>query len=457
MKENDANKNSSHGISIRIIGGVATIVAILLAFYAFVLASRVGQAQDAAMENERRYLECSEAIKDLQMASDYLTSQARSFVITGNRDYLDNYVNELDVANHRGKAVETLKANFSSDGEAAQELREALAASDALAQTELVAMKLAAWHYSVKDLPDEVADANVESYLREGAQKTDIAVATDLVLDDNYNNAKENIRTKVEASSDALLADLDQGVAEHESLVQNLLFQLRIVVALLLCVIMVLVLAVFMYVLKPLGNYVNRIGKSEPLVADGAYELHYLATAYNTMYEDNAKRIEQLRAFAERDPLTGISNRSGYDSFLATHTRDIVLLLIEIDNFSDFNTVYGRDTGDAVLVELSHALNDVFRQTDFPCRIENDMFAVIMTNMNTDLREVIVRKIENVQARLADDTDELPLVTLSVGAAFSTEGMSDKDIFHAADVALSDAKKSESNSIVFYGESGAAL
>ena len=80
-----------------------------------------------------------------------------------------------------------------------------------------------------------------------------------------------------------------------------------------------------------------------------------------------------------------------------------------------------------------------------------------MTNMNTDLREVIVRKIENVQARLADDTDELPLVTLSVGAAFSTEGMSDKDIFHAADVALSDAKKSESNSIVFYGESGAAL
>ena len=372
MKENDANKSSGRGISIRIIGSIATLVAILLAFYAFVLASRVGQAQDAAMANERRYLECSEAIKDLQMASDYLTSQARSFVITGNRNYLDNYVNELNVANHRGKAVETLKASFSSDGEAAQELREALSASDALAQTELVAMKLAAWHYSVKDLPDEVAAASVESYLREGAQKTDIAVATDLVLDDNYNNAKENIRAKVNASSAALHADIDQGVAEHDSLV----FQLRIAVALLLCVIMVLVLAVFMYVLKPLSNYVNRIGKSEPLVADGAYELHYLATAYNAMYEDNAKRIEQLRAFAERDPLTGISNRSGYDSFLATHTRDIVLLLIEIDNFSDFNAVYGRDTGDAVLVELSHALNDVFRLTDFPCRIENDMFAV---------------------------------------------------------------------------------
>jgi diguanylate cyclase (GGDEF)-like protein len=170
------------------------------------------------------------------------------------------------------------------------------------------------------------------------------------------------------------------------------------------------------------------------------------------MYEDNAKRIEQLRAFAERDPLTGISNRSGYDNFLATHTRNIVLLLMDIDNFGDYNAVYGHETGDAVLIRLAKALGEAFRSTDFPCRIESDTFAVIMTNVSMDVRDVIVSKVELVNTMLAEDSDELPLVTLSVGAAFSTEGMTDKEIYRAANDALMDAKKSESNSIVFYGE-----
>ena len=249
-----------------------------------------------------------------------------------------------------------------------------------------------------------------------------------------------------------MLKSLDGELQRSKTLVENLLFQLRISVALLLCVIMVLVLAVFMYVLQPPPPLRQAHQQERALNPDGAYELHYLANAYNTMYEDNNKRIEQLRAFAERDTLTGISNRGGYDNFLATHTRNIALLLIDIDNFKEYNMVYGHDTGDAVLVSLAGALTDAFRSTDFPCRIESDIFAVIMTNMSEDLRSAIVNKMERVNTILEDGSDDLPLVTLSVGAAFSTEGMSDQDIYHAASEALANAKKSESNSIVFYGE-----
>lgn len=452
MRENDKKKHPGRGISIRVIGGIATVIAVVLAFCAFALASRVGKVQELVASDEKQYLACSEAIKDLQMASDYLTSQARTFIVTGRRECMDAFINELKVVNRRGKAVEVLRSSFSSEDKAAQDLRQALATSDALAQTELAAMHLAAQHYGIKDLPDDVARADISAYQQEGDEKSELDIATRLVLDESYDEVKLEIRSKVEASSEALLTGLDEDLAEDEALVQSLLFTLRVSVALLLCDIMVLVLALFMYVLKPLGNYVRRIGMNEPLVADGAYELHYLANAYNAMYEDNAKRIEQLRNFAERDSLTGISNRTGYDSFLATHTRDIVLLLIDIDNFSEFNAVYGRDVGDAVLIRLAEALNEVFRLTDFPCRIESDTFAVVMTNMSTDLRGVIVSKVESVNTLLANGSDDLPLVTLSVGAAFSTEGMSDKDIYHAADVALKDAKRSESNSIVFYGE-----
>lgn len=455
MKDNEAKTRPERGtgISIRIIGGITTFIAMVLAFLAFTLAGRVGNAQTSLASYEKQYLECSDAIHDLQMASDYLTTQARTYVVTGRRECLDAYLNEIEVVNRRGKAVEILRSTFTEEDESVMALEQALAASDELAETELVAMKLTANYYGLKDIPSRVEATDISTYQNGDGNETELDVATELILGSSYDDAKESIRSKVDASSNALLAQLDKDLESNQTLVKSLLFQLRISVALLLCVIMALVLSLFMYVLKPLGRYVKRISKSEPLEADGAYELHYLADAYNAMYEDNAARIEQLRAFSERDPLTGISNRSGYNNFLAKHTRNIALLLIDIDNFKEYNSVYGHDTGDAVLILLAEALSDAFRSTDFPCRIESDKFAVIMTNMSTDLRDAIVHKIERVMSYLADDPQELPLVSLSVGAAFSTEGMSDQDIFLAASKALDDAKDSESNnSIVFYGE-----
>ena len=452
MSENNKKNTSESGISIRVIGGVATIIAILLAFFAFARAGNVADAQESFMISEKQYLECSDAIADLQSASDFLTTQARTFVVTGRKECMEAYINEIEVVNRRGKAVEVLRMDLTSEDVTFTELEQALSASNALAKTELAAMHLAAGFYGIKDMPAKVADANVSAFRRQEGGKTDYETACDLVLGASYDKTKSSIQASVQASSNALLERLDKDIAEADASMQTLLFQLRVSVALLLCVIMVLVLTLFMYVLKPLGRYVKRINKGEPLDADGAYELHYLANAYNAMYEDNSKRIEQLREFAERDALTGISNKVGYDSFLATHTRNIALLLIDVDNFREYNNVYGHDTGDAVLIKLADALGRAFRSTDFPCRIEGDTFAVVMTNMSADLRNAIVNKIERVNAMLADDSDDLPLVTLSVGAAFSTEGMSDQDIYHAADDALQAAKLSDSSNIVFYGE-----
>ena len=456
MKENETKK-ATGGISIRVIGGITILIAVLLGFFAFTLAERVDDAQTTVAEGEKRYIACKAAIDDLQMASDFLTSQARMYVVTGNTNNLQAYIDEISVTNRRAKDVEVLRSNFSAQSEAATALEQALDASDGLAQTELAAMSLAANHYQLQDVPSALTRANTDMFKREGDERDDLQIATTLVLDANYESVKTKIKQSVEASSAALLGSLEADMDNNEALMQSLLFQLRVSVALLLCVIMVLVLALFMYVLKPLSGYVKRIRKHEPLEEDGAYELHYLAHAYNAMYEDNVKRIEQLRAFAERDPLTGISNRSGYDSFLATHTRDIALLLIDIDNFREYNAVYGRDVGDAVLVRLGEALVDAFRSTDFPCRIENDEFAVVMTNMSADLRGVIENKIDLVNSILSDEAEDLPLVTLSVGAAFSTEGMSDQEIYRAAGAALQSAKDSDTMSIVFYGEGNGEL
>ena len=443
------------GISIRIIGAIATVAAIVLAFFAFTLAGQVADAEEEAATAEANYIDCSKAVNDLQAASDYLTTQARLFVTTGRAECMNAYMEELAVTNRRGNAVNVLRSSLATGQDAIGDLEQALEASDELANSELVAMRLAANHYKIEDVPAKIANAALSTQRDELDAGSNIDIARSLVLNASYDEAKAEIRANVEASSQALLDQLNSDIEVNKALRQNLLFQLRIAVALLLCVVMVLVLALFMYVLKPLGHYVKRIERSEPLQADGAYELHYLANAYNTMYEDNNKRIEQLREFAERDPLTGISNRNGYDSFLATHTRNIALILIDVDNLKEFNTAFGHDTGDAALVKLANALSTAFRSTDFPCRIESDKFAVIMTNMNADLHDAISNKIDLVNSILANDADDLPLVTLSVGAAFSAEGMTDQDIYDAASEALQHAQAKGPGSIAFYGEGNA--
>ncbi|MBQ9042371.1 MAG: GGDEF domain-containing protein [Eggerthellaceae bacterium] len=446
--------DASHGgISIRIIGAITIVVAILLAFFAFTLAGQIADVKATAETDEARYVECSDAINDLQDASDYLTTQARMFVVTGDPANMDAYFEELYTTDRRGSAVNLLRTSFSEDLQSSADLLQtALDKSDELAENEFVAMRLAAEYYGVKDAPKAV----MKSAPIEGEQNMTpdqkIEAAREIMLGADYVQAKSAISQAVEASSSALLDELNAELEANNALMETLLFQLRISVALLLCVVMVLVLVLLMYVLKPLNHYIKRIEKNEPLEADGSYELRYLATAYNTMYEDNSRRIKQLREFAERDPLTGIANREGYDTFLATHTRNIALLLIDIDNFKEFNKVYGRDTGNAVMVKLANALSTAFRSTDFPCRIESDLFAVIMTDMSENLHDAVSNKIGLVNTMLADDSDDLPLITLSVGAAFSTEGMSDHDIYEAAETALARAVKNGRNCIAFYGE-----
>ena len=451
-REQKATAKKSGGVSIRLVGIVTTIIAIALAFIAFTLSGKLADAELEATSNQSRYIDCSAAISDLQAASDDLTTQARMFVVTGRREYLDAYINELVVNNKRGKSVDVLEANLTENQEAVSELKKALGASNTLAQKELAAMRLVAEYYKLDDLPQEVATADISQLQTEPQGEARLEAAQELVLGEDYDATKKEVLANVKASSLALLAQLNADLDESKNSIQALLFQLRVVVALLLCIIMVFVLALFMYVLKPLGQYVERLNNGDALEPDGAYELHYLANAYNAIYEDNNERIEHLREHAEHDSLTGISNRVGYDSFLATHTRNIALLLIDIDGFREFNNVYGNDTGDAVLVKLGEALSAAFRSTDFPCRIEGDLFAVVMTNMGNESRGAILSKMEIVNSILADDSTDLPAVTLSVGAAFSTEGMTDQDIYNAARSALRHAKDTKPGSVCIYGE-----
>lgn len=96
------------------------------------------------------------------------------------------------------------------------------------------------------------------------------------------------------------------------------------------------------------------------------------------------KTHEMLVSLAERDPLTGLLNRRGFDRELETayaHVQrsgeNLSLLFIDADNFKGVNARYGRLGGDKVLKSIAEAMRNTFRAEDRLARWGGDEFVVI--------------------------------------------------------------------------------
>jgi diguanylate cyclase (GGDEF)-like protein len=127
------------------------------------------------------------------------------------------------------------------------------------------------------------------------------------------------------------------------------------------------------------------------------------------------------REMANLDPLTGVSNRRGFDRALAEAAgsgRPYALILIDLDDFKRTNDEQGHPAGDEVLRSVAVAAAGIARQGDCVARIGGDEFALIapgagpagVMRLLRDLRKVIEPAATFASALVPDDAqtpDEL--------------------------------------------------
>ena len=440
------------GLRIRLLNAYAIVIAAIMALAALLAVEHILDSERRSEQTNAAYRSCSSAARDLQDASDYLTSCVRVFVVSGNRTYMDAYLEELEVTDRRGRAVQTLKDYFGETDQAVIDLESALEYSNELAERELYAMRLTIEAVDITDVPDIVAAVTLSDEDLQRTVDDQRRRAEQIVLGEDYQTTKDQISGSVNACSDELLAKVGDDIAESEAELRARLTSMQVIVTGLLVIVLLVIFAVIFLILWPLAAYAHRIMHGQPLHPTGASELRYLAVAYNLIYEENRERMIRLKHAAERDALTGLYNRGAYDMLLAERTEDVALLLIDVDYFKSVNDGYGHDMGDAVLKKVAGLISSSFRTTDYPCRIGGDEFAVIMTDMHPDLRSVVVEKVTNVARALADTSDGLPRVTLSIGIAFSESKVGYEDLYKAADSALYVVKERGRNGFAFFGE-----
>ena len=135
-----------------------------------------------------------------------------------------------------------------------------------------------------------------------------------------------------------------------------------------------------------------------------------------TYHREESMRLTLL---SERDALTGLLNRAGFDSYLNKHTLDgqgsaLAVLYIDLDRFKPINDTYGHATGDAVLREFSQRLLSLTRHGDAVARLGGDEFGIVLRGL-TD--SVHASKVADKLVELARIPFLVDGRSLSIGAS----------------------------------------
>lgn len=201
-------------------------------------------------------------------------------------------------------------------------------------------------------------------------------------------------------------------------------------------------------------------------------ELDSIASAFNDMAESASRNINSLSyemesvkninrkrdITATRDELTGLFNSSYFNERLDEEIRQLELsgkffslIIADIDDFSRFNALYGKQAGDIILLETAKKIASCCSGTDIPARIGGEEFAVLSPVRD---REGILELAETIRSSVADNSVVTPdgtfSITISIGLSSVTVDVLKSirgrdDILNKALSALEEAKREGKN------------
>jgi two-component system cell cycle response regulator len=129
---------------------------------------------------------------------------------------------------------------------------------------------------------------------------------------------------------------------------------------------------------------------------------------------------EQLRRLSVRDGLTGLYNRRFFDDNLRREASrafrqnyGLYLLIIDIDNFKEYNDRYGHQQGDEVLKRVADLmLLSIRNNVDSAYRYGGDEFATIIPHANFQQAFMVAERLRGKYGK-----DNMPPTSLSIGMA----------------------------------------
>jgi two-component system cell cycle response regulator len=176
-----------------------------------------------------------------------------------------------------------------------------------------------------------------------------------------------------------------------------------------------------------------------------------------------SSRFETALNAAITDKLTGLYNHSYFKHFLDFEIKrslrqkhSLALIMIDIDDFKQYNDTWGHLAGDGILKDFKEVLKQNTREVDLAARYGGEEFAVVLPYAD---RENAVSVAERIRTAIHDHpfsheaSSPDTRITASMGIAFcpADAGTVEK-LIHKADMGLYTAKRAGKNQVCVYEE-----
>lgn len=168
---------------------------------------------------------------------------------------------------------------------------------------------------------------------------------------------------------------------------------------------------------------------------------------------------ERLQFFINRDPLTGLPNRTLFQELLShavqtaeRNRSEFALLCIDLDNFKTINESLGHSLGDQLLIEAGKRLKSLFPDIDAIARIGGDEFNIILEqSIGMPWIDLVTQRVIDALGKPFELDGQSVYVGASVGiAVYPNDGKDVETLQSNADSALHQAKMQGRGTLRFF-------
>ena len=187
-----------------------------------------------------------------------------------------------------------------------------------------------------------------------------------------------------------------------------------------------------------------------------AHAIHQALEKYQWGKEEKRLRTE-LERLAITDELTAVYNRRYLTQTLdrecsraRRYHRQIACLMIDLDDFKQYNDKLGHLVGDVALKQVAATIGQCVRESDIVVRFGGEEFVVIMPESRADAATLAAERIRSAIASQALTVGEGAVsITVSIGVCTSQDDHETEPdtVLSCADASLRQAKSQGKNRV----------
>ena len=164
-------------------------------------------------------------------------------------------------------------------------------------------------------------------------------------------------------------------------------------------------------------------------------------------------RLKQWEHTYRRDSLTGLLNHAAFRSDVEFKILEgkskIMMLMMDVDNFKEYNDTFGHQNGDQYLILVAQTLMAALRKEDCACRMGGDEFAATVffdkETTSLQMRERAKQIFDKMNMTLKATVGG---TGISVGMVIAESETGFNQMYEASDQALYQAKKTGRGKLV---------